>query len=543
MTRTFLLFSALVVAALLTGVLGTGCPPADDEVLEVIGKALAKDGCRGCDGCEAEEGEGEGTPVLQVTPAALSYDWSGGILTVDIQTTASWTAHADESWVSLNRSSGTGAAALTVYCFGNGGAARTATVTVIGIGTDPASAAITVNQAALPAEGESEGESVEGEGPGEGEGAVEGESPAEGEGETPAEGEDYPLPVELISLATGTFVMGRTPAGDDATYGTLSEDPKHPVVLGDYQIGKFEVTNREYCDMLNWALVRGYLYSDTSGTPWAGEGNIYAGDAPQARYLIVSFSSGDCNIRTSSGRFSSKVRVGMPPSPYPTTIYSMDNHPVVCVSWYGAAAYCNWLSRRQGLTPCYDMATPEWPLTVPPPRPGGYRLPTEAEWECAAAWDGVNHWTYGFLSDTNSGPESKTRCNIYWHDGEEGSFVNPLGLLLPPFTSPVGWFNGESISPNGNIATVDSPSPAGAYDMSGNVWEWCHDWYAAYDGNGQLNPVGPTVGLGRIARGGSWFAVYYGTRTALRANNPPETAGGTIGFRVARSYPSPLMEP
>lgn len=247
--------------------------------------------------------------------------------------------------------------------------------------------------------------------------------------------------VEMISVPAGTFDMGRTSAGDDATYGGPDELPVHSVTLGAYQIGKGEVTNKQYCDVLNWALAQGYLKT-SGGAAWAGTGDIYAGGNLQ---IIVSITSTDCNIQYSGGVFSSKTRTGLPG----TTSYSMDTHPVVQVSWYGSVAFCNWLSQMEGLTSCYDMTTGNWPLTTAPPTPGGYRLPTEAEWERAAAWDGSKHWIYGFTSDTLTG---KNRANYY----DAPSYVNPLGLTAYPYTSPDAWFDGVNVSPNGSVTTVNS---------------------------------------------------------------------------------------
>jgi len=201
-------------------------------------------------------------------------------------------------------------------------------------------------------------------------------------------------------------------------------------------------------------------------------------------------------------------------------------HPAIDVTWYGAAMYCNWLSESQGLTPCYD--TDLWTCDF---AANGYHLPTEAQWERAAAWDAAlnKHWIYGFMSDTLTG---KNRCNYY--DGDP-NYVNPFGLTDYPFTSPVGWFDGVNMSPNGGISTEDSVSPVGCYDMSGNVWEWCNDWYGSYTSETVMNPTGPTSGSSRVLRGGSWaYALYY-CRSAYRGDFTPASADGFSGFRVSRT--------
>ena len=349
-----------------------------------------------------------------------------------------------------------------------------------------------------------------------------------GAGESPVVSDTIFIVPNTVSVGTGTFTMGRTAAHDDTTYGSTNEDPQHSVTLSAYQFGKYEVTNKEYCDVLNWAMAQGYLYSDTAGTPWAGTGDIYAGNAAGARYLAVSF--GYSNIQYSGGVFRSKTKVGLPGS----TNYSMDTHPMVNVSWYGAVAYCNWLSQWQSLTPCYNMGAANWPLTIAPPTSGGYRLPTEAEWERAAAWDGAKHWIYGFLSDSNPS-QTRDRCNDM-NTGGPFPYDNPLGLTEQPYTSPVGWFNGVNVSPNWNVQTVDSPSPVGAYDMSGNVNEWVHDWYGTYSSGAQTNPTGPGTGLYRIPRAGCWGDYFYYCRSAWRnAYRSPTSTSVGIGFRIATS--------
>ena len=329
----------------------------------------------------------------------------------------------------------------------------------------------------------------------------------------PVEGEGEPItPGELVEVPAGTFRMGRTSAGDDALYGSDSELPVHDVYLDAYSIGKYEVTNQEYCDVLNWALAQGRL-KDQGGAPWPGSGKIYAGDY---RYIIVDITRTECHIEYVDGVFQPKNRPGLPDS----TAYSMGMHPMVALSWYGAVAYCNWLSEMQELTPWYDMTAANWPLTMLPVT-DGYRLPTEAEWECAAAWDGSKHWIYGFTGDTLTGND---QCNY--------NVNNPMGLGGRALTSPIGWFDGINISPNGEVQTLESPSPSGAFDMSGNVWEWCQDWYGAYSEGMQTNPAGPATGIQRVLRGGSFENTADSCRSAKRDMREPDKTPYMCGFRI-----------
>jgi len=322
----------------------------------------------------------------------------------------------------------------------------------------------------------------------------------------------------MVDVSAGWFEMGR-PYADE---GFEEELPVHEVYLDAYKIGKYPVTNQEYAHALNWANARGVL-TDAKGNAYTA-GLVFA----YGKNMADTFSSNDhAEITYGDGIFRVRNRTG-----YNRQNFSMAHHPVVRVSWYGAIAFCNWLSEMNGLEQCYD--TTDW--TRYEPVRSGYRLPTEAEWERAAAWDaagGGKHWRYGISSDEIS----IARAN-YLGD----SVANPLGLTTLPYTSPVGWYDGVNPAQlsNRSVFTKTSASPAGAFDMAGNVWEWCYDWYQAdyYAVSPEKNPSGPDSGTFRTLRGGAWNFNHRINRSAIRLRNAPETMLYVYGFRVCISNPS-----
>lgn len=177
-----------------------------------------------------------------------------------------------------------------------------------------------------------------------------------------------------------------------------------------------------------------------------------------------------------------------------------DQLPANYVTWFQAAAFCNALSAFVGLSPCYriDGEQVEWVYDA-----DGYRLPTEAEWEYACRAGTTSKWFFG------DNPEDLGR--YAWFTGNSGDKVQPVG--------------------------EKEPNPWGLYDMSGNVWEWCWDWYAEYSpSHTQLlnDPAGPGSGEYRRLRGGAAWNVPWDLRSALRNWNVPSLRFGFIGFRGVR---------
>ncbi len=162
-----------------------------------------------------------------------------------------------------------------------------------------------------------------------------------------------------------------------------------------------------------------------------------------------------------------------------------ENQPVVGVTWYAAQAYCLWLSMLEGKTACY-------------------RLAYEIEWEWAA---GGKQGTTGQKVREYPWPEEKGEASsvLMNYNNNEGA------------TTPVGSY-------------PDGATPEGLYDMAGNVWEWCSDWYG--DDGTFADLLGPETGSARVLRGGSWYDDAEFCRSAYRNDYPPYLRLNYIGFRL-----------
>lgn len=178
-----------------------------------------------------------------------------------------------------------------------------------------------------------------------------------------------------------------------------------------------------------------------------------------------------------------------------------DDHPVVCVSWDDATAYVQWLSRRTGAQ---------------------YRLPSEAEWEYAARADTVTARYY----------RDDLQCDYANGLGQEGKMIADSGWILAEcddahvYTAPVGSFGQNHF---------------GLFDMLGNAWEWTQDcWHEHYsnapvDGSAWLESDGGDCDR-RVVRGGSWLSDPPILRSADRNRYGTDSAGGSLGFRIARAF-------
>jgi formylglycine-generating enzyme required for sulfatase activity len=307
----------------------------------------------------------------------------------------------------------------------------------------------------------------------------------------------------MIDVEASTFEMGRAESFD----GESDEVPRHAVTLSRHQIGKYEVTNSQYVAVLNWALEKGYL-NNTLFKPFT-EAASEAGPSPHYRGRLLIAMSADSDIIFEHGQFKTTMRDGI----------FMDDHPVVDVTWAGAVAYANWLSEIQGLEPCYSMTT----FTRLNPVTDGYRLPTEAEWEHAAGWRG-DPQEVSFQYGNSDNALSDQHGNFQLH--------NPLrvsGLDSYPYTTPIGYFDGST--PERQLAI----SPIGCFDMSGNVQEWCEDWFGPYTAEAKTDPTGFPKSPFKVVRGGAWNSMKNFCRTYNRGWTEPYNHYRSFGFRLART--------
>jgi len=219
---------------------------------------------------------------------------------------------------------------------------------------------------------------------------------------------------EMILVRGGIFTMGCNSGLGVICYE--NEKPAHQVTLSDFYIGKYEVTQAQ------WREVMGNNPSRFKG----------------------------------------------------------DNLPVESVSWHDVQEYITRLNNITGKK---------------------YRLPTEAEWEFAAR-GGNKSGGYQYSG-------SNAINDVAWYQGNSNQSTHPVG--------------------------TKSSNELGIHDMTGNVWEWCSDWYGYYSSNAQINPQGPSSGSHRISRGSSWEYTVMMARVLTRQGNSPDTLGSTIGFRLACS--------
>lgn len=279
----------------------------------------------------------------------------------------------------------------------------------------------------------------------------------------------------LIDLAGGAFLMGND--DENANPGD-GEGPVREVQLSPFAIDAVTVTNARFATFVK---ATGYA-TDAERYGWSYVFHLLV--PPHLDQTIRSVPVDAPWWRPVNG---ASWRAPEGPGSH---VGNRQNHPAVHVSWNDANAYCAWSNTR---------------------------LPTEAEWEFAAR-GGLEGATYAWGNELT--PGGRHRCNIW-----QGTFPSVN-------TEEDGWLATAPV-------TTYAPNGFGLYNVAGNVWEWCADWFTKEHSPAlQIDPTGPASGEARVMRGGSYLCHHSYCnryRVAARTSNTPDSSAGNIGFRVVRS--------
>jgi formylglycine-generating enzyme required for sulfatase activity len=286
--------------------------------------------------------------------------------------------------------------------------------------------------------------------------------------------------MKLELIPAGEFMMGGGESAEElvkafAAYNRKAEFftdeyPRHRVrITKPFYLGRYEVTVGQYRRFVEETGYKTEAETDgTGGWGYNSQTGQCEGRKPEFNWLNPGFAQ-------------------------------TDNHPVLNVTWNDAAAFCQWLTRKEGKT---------------------YRLPSEAQWEYACRGQTTTRYYNGNdpagLAAAANTLDDKGRTT-FPHVQE----LTNLAGEKPRFTVPVGG---------------KEPNRFGLFDMHGNVWEWCADWYGEdyYAKSPLADPAGPDSGEVRVRRGGGWNSFPLWARASFRNWNTQKSRCVNLGFRVLR---------
>jgi formylglycine-generating enzyme required for sulfatase activity len=282
-----------------------------------------------------------------------------------------------------------------------------------------------------------------------------------------------PVPTGFAHIKAGSFMMG---SPEDEPMRRERDEPLHEVTLTrDFLMQKTEVTVSQMVEVLNWAVKNGLIETAGFNHFTNLEGDPKRLVRVNGHYRGILWDEESLSIEW--GRWF---------------------HPCWDVTWYGAAAYCNYLSDMEGLERAFDFS--DWSVDI---AASGYRLPTEAEWEYACR--------AGTSSPYYTGFDEADLARAGWYSGNSNDFSHRVGLKVPN-----AW---------------------DLYDMHGNLREYCLDFFGDMPEGPAIDPQGPSSGLNgiRTARGGNWYWMADDARSASRSAVDSEAFSNMTGFRVVRT--------
>jgi formylglycine-generating enzyme required for sulfatase activity/energy-coupling factor transporter ATP-binding protein EcfA2 len=285
--------------------------------------------------------------------------------------------------------------------------------------------------------------------------------------------------IEFCYVPEGLFWMGSDDEADSWKFGNAT--PCHQVELSSYYISRYPVTVAQFSEFVS------------------------AGGYKEKRYWKEAIA----DKKWKSGQYDGYDK---PDFDYPP--FNLSNHPVVGVSWYEARAFTRWLTERwhtSGQLSKYEII----------------RLPTEAEWEKAArGGDDI--------------PKNSVKVSCCQNSENPEMIKNPIPTRSYPWGNEIDNdklnYEKSKIGATNSVGCfVSGAGPYGCEEMSGNVWEWCMDWYGEYSSEKVTDPRGPSKGSYRVFRGGSWADSALYCRSAFRDDwLPPGYRSQGLGFRLFR---------
>ncbi|HEY5311088.1 MAG TPA: bifunctional serine/threonine-protein kinase/formylglycine-generating enzyme family protein [Pirellulales bacterium] len=291
----------------------------------------------------------------------------------------------------------------------------------------------------------------------------------------------------LLLIPPGEFLMGSTPE-ENAVGVKMAQDAK--VKAGSWEYGRLKEEGPQH----RVSITKPYWLGSTEVTVGQFkkfvEATKYITDAEKFGFGNSHLTTADATVKPEQMKMTWRA------PGYAIT----DDSPVTQVSWNDAVQFCNWLSETEKLKPCYRQdAKSGWIILA---SGTGYRLPTEAEWEYACRAGTTTQFSFG---------DDPAMLDIYgWFNKNSGGSARAVGLKVA--------------------------NPFGLFDIHGNVYEWCQDFYAAdyYSKSSPNDPAGPSSGSNRVNRGGNWNYYPVNCRSAFRYLNAPVSRSSYYGFRCVR---------
>ena len=281
----------------------------------------------------------------------------------------------------------------------------------------------------------------------------------------------------IIVTIAALLISGAAQLSAQALKGDVNEDGNVDVAdistIIDIMAGELPKTRTFNVKGVTFSMV-----DVEGGTFRMGRDDAYFNEQPVHQVTVSSFSIGQTEVTQALWYAVMGQKPTTDGYQWSSTHGLGDNRPAYNVSWNDCQEFITKLNQITGQQ---------------------FRLPTEAEWEFAA----------------RGGTKSK---------GYKYSGSNTVG--------DVAWYYDNSSSKTHDVATKQA-NELGIYDMSGNVWEWCSDWYGSYSSSAQTNPIGPASDSYRVYRGGSWGSSARFCRVASRISNTPASRYNGLGLRLA----------